>query len=153
MLIFHSYISDTSVLSFRHCRVIAESRPGLTVDLQMFTGSMDSEMNGFLRVWNKLSMGSYGTMYTDTMLPAANYTLSESKFESYQNQLNLTPDQRRNVAAFLSSTIFSEAYDAMTRLRHERSMRLSALQSTYPGLHYVILALLAGKLSFCHSVE
>lgn len=33
-------------------------------------------------------------------------------------------------------------YGALTRLRHERSVRLSALQSTYPPLHYAILALL-----------
>eukprot|EP00578_Thalassiosira_sp_NH16_P022232 CAMPEP_0181083024 /NCGR_PEP_ID=MMETSP1071-20121207/3939_1 /TAXON_ID=35127 /ORGANISM="Thalassiosira sp., Strain NH16" /LENGTH=402 /DNA_ID=CAMNT_0023164659 /DNA_START=591 /DNA_END=1799 /DNA_ORIENTATION=+ len=104
-------------------RVVAESRPGLSLEVSMFIGSMDTEMNGFLGVWNKLSMGSYATMYVDTMLPASNYTISD-----------------------LSPYILSETYDALTRLRHERSVRLSALQSTYPALHYVILTLLAGSI-------
>ncbi|KAL7551872.1 hypothetical protein ACHAWF_015090 [Thalassiosira exigua] len=117
-------------------RVIAESRPGLSVDLQMFIGSMDNELNGFLVVWNKLSMASYGTMYVDTMLPAANYTINEQSFAPYQDQLHLTPTQRQSIAPFLSPPMFSETYDALTRLRHERSARLSALQSTYPILHY-----------------
>ena len=127
-------------------RVIAESRPGLTVDHQMFIGSMDSEMNGFLGLWNKLSMSTMGTMYVDTYLPAANYTIDDSNFDPYLNQLSLTREQMQRVAPFLSPYIFSESYDALTRLRHERSIRLSALQSTYPPLHYVILALLAGSI-------
>jgi len=127
-------------------RVIAESRPGLSVDVQMFIGAMDTEMNGFLGLWNALSMSSYGTMYVDTMLPAANYTLEDGHFQSYQTQLGITCEERRTVAPFLSSPIFSESYDALTRLRHERSVRLSALQSTYPMLHYVILGLLAGSI-------
>lgn len=127
-------------------RVIAESRPGLTVDLHMFIGSMDTEMNGFLGVWNKLSMSSYATMYVDTMLPASNYTISGSYFNPYQDQLGLTSTERQRVTPFLPPIIFAESYDALTRLRHERSTRLSALQSTYPALHYVILALLAGSI-------
>lgn len=127
-------------------RVIAESRPGISIDLQMFIGSMDSEMDGFLGVWNKLSMSSYATMYVDTMLPASNYTISEATFDTYETQLSLTPHKRQTITPFLSPNIFSEAYDAQTRLRHERSVRLSALQSTYPALHYAILALLAASI-------
>ena len=127
-------------------RVIAESKPGLSEDLQTFIGSMDSEMNGFLGLWNKISMSSYGTMYVDTMLPASNYTVDESHFDPYQKQLGLSPQQRQRIAPFLSPTIFSETYDALTRLRHERSVRLSSLQTTYPALHYLILGLLGGSI-------
>ncbi|KAL3792998.1 hypothetical protein ACHAW5_009182 [Stephanodiscus triporus] len=127
-------------------RIVAESQPGLTIDLQMFIGSMDSEINGFLGIWNKLSMSSYSTMYVDTMLPASNYSVNQSHFHSYQNQLGITSRQRQTVTPFLSPYIFSEVYDALTRLRNERSTRLSALQSTYPALHYVILSLLAGSI-------
>jgi len=127
-------------------RVIAESKPGLSIDHHMYIGSMDMELNGFLRMWNGLSMGSYGTMFIDTMLPASNYTVDQNKFDTYQHQLSITSDQRRNIAPFLSPYIFSETYDALTRLRKERSIRVSALQSTYPFLHYVILALLAATV-------
>ncbi|KAL7431596.1 hypothetical protein ACHAXH_003099 [Discostella pseudostelligera] len=134
-------------------RVIAESRPGLSVNLQMFIGSMDSEINGFLGVWNKLSMQSYGTMYVDTLLPSSNYTVSQSYFEPYQNRLSLTPRERQTITPFLSPFIFSEVYDGLTRLRRERSMRLSALQSTYPALHYVILSLLGGSICIVFLME
>jgi len=104
-------------------RVIAESRPGLTVDLHMFIGSMDTEMNGFLAVWNKLSMSSYA-------IEQGFSTRGTGTWDKIQ----------------IPPIIFAESYDALTRLRHERSTRLSALQSTYPALHYVILALLAGSI-------
>ncbi|KAL9187986.1 hypothetical protein ACHAXT_006364 [Thalassiosira profunda] len=134
-------------------RVIAESRPGLTVVAE-FIGSMDSETNGFLGVWNKLSMSTYGTMYVDTMLPASsNYTVGQSYFDPYQRQLRLTQNERQHVAPFLSPYIFTETYDALTRLRHERSVRLSALQSTYPPLHYVILTLLGGSICMVFLME
>lgn len=127
-------------------RVIAESKPGLSIDHHMYIGSMDIELNGFLRMWNGLSMGSYGTMFIDTMLPASNYTVDQKKFDTYHDQLSITSQQRRTIAPFMSPYIFSETYDALTRLRKERSIRVSALQSTYPFLHYVILALLAASI-------
>ncbi len=127
-------------------RVIAESKPGLSIESHMYIGSMDVELNGFLRMWNGLSMGNYGTMYIDTLLPASNYTIDQKEFESYQHQLSITPEERQTVAPFMSPYIFSETYDALNRLRKERSIRVSALQSTYPMLHYVILALLATSI-------
>mmetsp|Transcript_26420 Transcript_26420/g.41458 ORF Transcript_26420/g.41458 Transcript_26420/m.41458 type:complete len:527 (-) Transcript_26420:399-1979(-) len=127
-------------------RVIAESKPGLSIESHMYIGSMDIELTGFLRMWNGLSMGSYGTMYIDTMLPASNYTVDQNEFYPYQHQLSISPEERQTVAPFMSPYIFSETYDALTRLRKERSIRVSALQSTYPMLHYVILTLLASSI-------
>jgi hypothetical protein len=131
-------------------RVISECQPRLSLNNLMYIGSMDNELNGFLLYWNGLSMSCYGTMYIDTLLPASNYTvdLSESAlFGRYENQLGITTKQRQqHIVPFMSPTIFSETYDALTRLRNERSIRISALQSTYPMLHYVILALLAGSI-------
>lgn len=127
-------------------RVIAESKPGLSIESHLYIGSMDIELNGFLRMWNGLSMGSYGTMYIDTYLPASNYTIDQKEFDPYQHQLSITPEERQTVAPFMSNYIFSETYDALNRLRKERSIRVSALQLTYPMLHYVILALLATSI-------
>lgn len=112
----------------------------------MLCTKLSSEINGFLGVWNKLSMSSYSTMYIDTMLPASNYSVSQDRFEPYQRQLGMTQRQRQTITPFISPNIFSEVYDALTRLRNERSTRLSALQSTYPALHYVILSLLGGSI-------
>ena len=121
-------------------RIIAESRPGLSVDLQM----LDCELNGFLGLWNKVSMASYQTMYVDTMLPVSNETINNSSL--YQNDLNISQRQLQSTTQVLPSYIFTEAYDALTRLRSERSIRLSSLQSTYPPLHYVILTLLGSSI-------
>lgn len=134
-------------------RVMAESRPGITHDYQMFIGLMDTEMNGFLLMWNKLSMLSHGTSYVDTYLPVANYTVDESLFLPYQRQLSLTQHQRRSITPFLPPAVLLETYGAVTRLRQERSKRLSALQSTYPVLHYVLLALLAGSICTAFLME
>lgn len=127
-------------------RVIAESKPGLSIEHHMFIGSMDNELNGFLRMWNGVSQASYGTMFIDTMLPASDYTVDQKEFDPYQTQLSITAKQRQTIAPFMSPYIFTETYDALTRLRKERSIRVSALQSTYPMLHYVILALLAASI-------
>lgn len=138
-------------------RIVAESRPGLSIDLHVFIGSMDSEINGFLGVWNRLSISSYSTMYVDTMLPATttpNYSVSQSHFDAIQNQFGISSRQRRQtITPFISPQIFTEVYDALTRLRNERSTRLSALQSTYPGLHYVILSLLGGSICVVFLME
>ena len=131
-------------------RVISECQPRVSLNNLMYIGSMDNELNGFLLYWNGLSMSCYGTMFIDTMLPASNYTVDDESalFGRYENQLGITTKQRQqHIVPFMSPTIFSETYDALTRLRNERSIRISALQSTYyPMLHYVILALLAGSI-------
>jgi len=43
----------------------------------------------------------------------------------------------------MSVILQDQSYQAVTRLRQARQNRLTALQSTYPPLHYVILAVLA----------
>ena len=123
-------------------RVMRESEPGLSFDNQKLMGSIDSEINGFLRVLNSMGVGQYSTMYVDTMLPVAEYGVEDGRFGLVESELSLSTRQRQISSAFLPPYIFSEIYDALTRLRHERSVRLSALQSTYPPLHYAILALL-----------
>lgn len=43
--------------------------------------------------------------------------------------------------------LLSESYGAVMRLNNERCRRISALQSTYPSLHYIIVSMLA--ISIC----
>jgi len=94
-------------------RLITESQPGVDLNDLEFTGSMDSEMNGFLGQLNDM----------------------------------LSSDCEENVVPRLPTPLLSETYSAVHRLNSERSTRISALQSTFPTLHYVILSLLA--LSIC----
>jgi hypothetical protein len=123
-------------------RVMRESEPGLSFDNQKLMGSIDSEINGFLRVLNSMGVSQYSTMYVDTMVPAAEYEINSTRFTHVEKDLGVSAQQRQISSAFLPPYVFSEMYGALTRLRHERSVRLSALQSTYPPLHYAILALL-----------
>eukprot|EP00956_Cyclotella_meneghiniana_P006696 scaffold8871_cov90-Cyclotella_meneghiniana.AAC.3 len=127
-------------------RVMKECEPGLSFDNQKLMGSIDSEINGFLRLVNSVGISQYSTMYVDTMLPVADYQVDDSMFDPVQKELNLSSRQRQTSAPFLPPYIISEIYDGLTRLRHERSVRLSALQSTYPPLHYAILALLGASI-------
>ena len=134
-------------------RVISESEPGLSFDNQKLMGSIDSEINGFLRVLTSMGISQYSTMYVDTMLPAAGYTIDEARFENVEKELGVSGRQRQISSPFLPPYVFGEVYDALTRLRHERSVRLSALQSTYPPLHYAILSLLGCSICLVFLME
>lgn len=91
-------------------RLIAESQPGVELNSLELSGSLDSEMNGFLSTLNQMNTECH-LLGTD-----------------------------------LPSSLLSETYGAVTRLNSERSTRISALQSTFPALHYVILSSLAASL-------
>ena len=50
-------------------------------------------------------------------------------------------------------TILAEAYGAISRLNSYRSTRISALQSTFPTLHFVIVATLGASICFTFLME
>ena len=103
-------------------RLIAESQPGVNIAQLEFTGSTDSEMNGFMVKLNEISVMSFGAKDgTD--------------------------------AGAIPPSLLSECYGAVTRLYAERSSRISALQSTFPVLHYAILAILAASLCIAFLME
>jgi hypothetical protein len=47
----------------------------------------------------------------------------------------------------IPGVLLSESYGAIMRLNNERCRRVSALQSTYPSLHFIIVSMLA--ISIC----
>ena len=102
--------------------MISESKPSVQYNSLEFSGSMESEMNGFLNTLNKIVTKN-----------------------------NNDDDDDDDVCEFPTvipaSALLSEAYSALTRLNAQRSTRISALLSTYPALHYGILSTLA--LSIC----
>ena len=49
--------------------------------------------------------------------------------------------------------VISEAFSSVSKLRDQRVSRISALQSTYPSLHYAILAVLASSLCTAFMIE
>lgn len=50
-------------------------------------------------------------------------------------------------------SLFSESYAAVTRLNNERSRRISALQSTFPPLHFVMMSALAVSICVAFLME
>jgi hypothetical protein len=104
-------------------RLIAESKPGVKIIDLEFSGSIDSELNGFLGKLNEINV----------MSTSANGVNHDS--------------------SALPPSLLSECYAAITRLNSERSSRISALQSTFPRLHYVILSLLAASLCVAFLME
>jgi len=103
-------------------RLIAESQPGVNIAQLEFTGSTDSEMNGFMAKLNKISVMSLGA-------------------------------KDGSDACAIPPSLLSECYGAVTRLYAERSSRISALQSTFPVLHYAILAILAASICISFLIE
>lgn len=49
--------------------------------------------------------------------------------------------------------VLSESFGAISRLNSERSTRISALQSTFPALHYAILSVLAFSMCISYLLE
>lgn len=50
-------------------------------------------------------------------------------------------------------SLLAESYGAVMRLNNERCRRISALQSTYPSLHYVIVSMLAVSICVAFLME
>lgn len=108
-------------------RLIAESKPGVRIIDLEFSGSIDSELNGFLGKLNEINVLSFsGTS---------------------------GPNGPNGDVSALPPSLLSECYAAVTRLNSERSSRISALQSTFPRLHYVILSLLAASICVAFLME
>lgn len=105
-------------------RLIAESRAGVNLNSLEFRGSMDSEMNGFLNSLNE-------------MVTKENHSNEESHATASKPQ----------------PALISESFAALSRLNGERSIRISALHSTFPVLHYVILATLAMSICIAFLIE
>ena len=103
-------------------RLIAESQPGVNIAQLEFSGSTDSEMNGFMAKLNEINVMSFGK-------------------------------KDGSGASALPPSLLSECYGAVTRLYAERSSRISALQSTFPVLHYFILAILAASICIAFLIE
>ncbi len=86
-------------------------------------GSTDSEMNGFVSTLNDLAC------------------ITDEKVNG--KYINDSPP----------ATVLSESYGAVVRLNNLRSSRITALQSTFPVLHYGILLLLAGSICVAFLLE
>eukprot|EP00550_Attheya_septentrionalis_P012721 CAMPEP_0198301262 /NCGR_PEP_ID=MMETSP1449-20131203/50877_1 /TAXON_ID=420275 /ORGANISM="Attheya septentrionalis, Strain CCMP2084" /LENGTH=465 /DNA_ID=CAMNT_0044003293 /DNA_START=214 /DNA_END=1611 /DNA_ORIENTATION=- len=74
-------------------------------------------------------------------------------FMTQLNQICLASQECEASLAFIPPLILSESYGAVTRLNAERAARISALQSTFPTLHYTILTALAGSICTAFLIE
>ena len=104
-------------------RLIAECEDSTTS--KSLYGSLDSEMNAFIGALNQLAIGD---MYDDN--------------DDHRSRKLSPPD-----------TIISESYGTVARLNSIRSSRITALQSTFPTLHYMILGLLASSICLAFLLE
>lgn len=87
-------------------------------------GSTDSEMNAFVATLNELAIYEGG------------------RGRAHGKSSPCPPD-----------TILSESYGAVVRLNSIRSSRITAIQSTFPVLHYGILGLLASSICLAFLLE
>lgn len=106
----HSYLTQYT------SRVISECQAGVKINSLEISGSLDSEMNGFLNTLNDLAMAK---------------------------KTNITPPD----------TVLSESYGAVIRLNSDRSARITAMQTTFPMLHYGILTALGASIAMTFLIE
>jgi hypothetical protein len=114
-------------------RLIAEGHETVNLEALDSSGGMDSELNGVLAQLNKSAAAS-----------------SASASASSQRQQQQQPQQPQPQPTTL---ILEQAYNAIHRLYEERAKRITALQSTFPPLHYVIVAALAMSICIAFLIE
>jgi len=68
-------------------------------------------------------------------------------FFSTLNQMSANKDVRTE------PTLLSEAYGSVARLNSQRSTRVSALQATFPAMHYLVLCTLASSICLSFLLE
>lgn len=107
-------------------RLITESQPGVVISNLEFKGSLDSEMNGFLVQLNEMA--------TQTTSPSPSPASTSTSPPA-------------------NPIILSESYGAISRLNSYRSTRISALQSTFPALHFLIVFALGSSICFAFLLE
>jgi len=110
-------------------RVIAESQQGVDFNsLEACAG--DSEINGVLLQINQL-------------------VLENEKRRKNQDD----NDTNVNEIASIPELHLVECYNSLARLNAQRTLRISALQSTFPPLHFTILSVLAGSICLAFLME
>jgi len=112
-------------------RLIGESSDEIKFNSVEFQGSTDSEMNAFVTILNQL------------VLRKNDETSSRDNDTTTATSVNITPQ----------SNIMSESYGAVVRLNSQRSSRITAIQSTFPTLHYTILGTLAASICLAFLLE
>jgi len=78
----------------------------------------------------------------DSEMNALTVLLNELSHKSHSAQLMQS-----------SPSLLSEAYNAVSKLNEDRSIRISALQSTFPPLHYLLIALLGSAIMLTFLIE
>jgi len=102
---------------------------------------------------------SYLVQYTSRLISESQPTTQLDALEASaagESEMNGFLDQlielNKNEGA-VSGPILSESFAAVARLNSERSTRISALQASFPALHYAILGVLAISMCFCFLLE
>eukprot|EP00751_Fragilariopsis_kerguelensis_P019403 CAMPEP_0170856330 /NCGR_PEP_ID=MMETSP0734-20130129/14524_1 /TAXON_ID=186038 /ORGANISM="Fragilariopsis kerguelensis, Strain L26-C5" /LENGTH=449 /DNA_ID=CAMNT_0011228139 /DNA_START=143 /DNA_END=1489 /DNA_ORIENTATION=+ len=115
-------------------RLIAESRSNVVINSLEYTGSMDSEMNGFLATLNNLAVMPTGD-------------------NNNNNSDNCNDESNNSNRARPVEILLSESYAAVMRLNAARSTRISALQSTFPPSQYMILGAIGCSICLAFLME
>ena len=148
-------------------RLIAESRSDVVLNSLEFTGSMESEMNGFVATLNDLSMMPPAAAPVPVVASSSSSSGNKNNsttddFGCEQEASSIASTSTRQSSASTSTSIpqsrpaellLSESYAAVMRLNAERSTRISALQSTFPLSQYLILVAIGSSICLAFLIE
>mmetsp|Transcript_5412 Transcript_5412/g.7666 ORF Transcript_5412/g.7666 Transcript_5412/m.7666 type:complete len:432 (-) Transcript_5412:44-1339(-) len=125
-------------------------------DLRMLTSLVDCYPISFKRLKSLEYIEQYTCRLIAESRSRAVFGSTDSEMNGIISTLNelagSTPCGEGNCEA-PSGTILSESYSAVVRLNNCRSNRITAVQSTFPILHYGILLLLAGSICVAFLLE
>jgi hypothetical protein len=134
-------------------RLIAESRDDTKLNVLDFQGSTDSEMNGFVTVLNQLVASSSSSSSSTTTATSSTTIINGNDSNSRDNDDDKKKTKKKQQKQQPNGSILSESYGAVIRLNSQRSARITALQSTFPTLHYAILSALAASICLAFLIE
>jgi hypothetical protein len=145
-ILFATLISNTvSILRQR----LMEIRTSINLeagDLRYLQTMIDSFPDGSV---DQMKCRSYLIQYVSRVIAESQPGVTISRLEptGMDSEMNGMLAQLNEALDRIPPTVAGESYGAIARLNNHRSKRISALQSTFPPLHYIIVSALA--LSIC----
>lgn len=156
-ILFATLISNT-VATLRQRQIdIHTSLNTEAGDLRVLSSMVDA----FPQSRQKEKCREYLTQYTgrliaessDMKFNTAEDQSTDSEMNGFVTVLNELTTASDDATITPHDTILSQSYGAVVRLNSQRSARLTALQATFPTLHYTILSTLAASIALAFLIE
>ena len=119
--------------------------------------NLDSLVESFAESIEKNDLRQVLTEYTMRIIKESAAREEYNKIVPGKSEMNNVFSSLNKMSAnkdiHTESILLSEAYGSVSRLNSQRSTRISALQATFPTMHYLVLATLASSICLSFLLE